>query len=472
MGEPGWQLSFAAVVALLVGAAPLRAVLARGLPEPVADAAAITIAATLGTAPLMAVHFQQISLAALPANLLAAPAIAPVMWLGVLAAGAAQIAAPLATPLSALTAPFLVYLQKTAHLTGTSPLSVVEVHASPLAIVVTWTALLAATVVGLRRLRSARAGGEPRPFAATKSAAEGRRAPRLTTALVSAAEDRATRIAAALTAATLALLVLAGGIPGRGARAAPARAGELVVSFLDIGQGDATLLQLDGTSVLVDTGPPEGPILKRLAEAGVKRLDGLVLTHAETDHEGAAPAVIRRYRPRLVVDGGAGWPSAVQRVLPSALSATHGRAARPVAGQAITIGSLRLEVLWPPPPRPGERLSGNPNDRAIVARLEVREFSMLLTADAESNVTAPLALEPVDVLKVAHHGSADPGLPALLARLRPRIAAIEVGRRNRYGHPTPSTLAALQQAVPTVLRTDRDGTVRLHVAGDRMWVQR
>ena len=85
MGEPGWQLSFAAVAALLVGAAPLQDALERRMPGPVADAAAITIAATLGTAPLMALHFEQVSLAALPANLLAAPAIAPVMWLGVLA---------------------------------------------------------------------------------------------------------------------------------------------------------------------------------------------------------------------------------------------------------------------------------------------------------------------------------------------------------------------------------------------------
>ena len=121
--------------------------------------------------------------------------------------------------------------------------------------------------------------------------------------------------------------------------------------------------------MLVDTGPPDGPILKRLAEAGVRRLDGLVLTHAETDHEGAAPAVIRRYRPRLIVDGGAGWPSAVQRVLPGAVAAIHGRAVRPAAGQTITIGPLRLEVLWPPPARPRERLSGNPNDHAIVAGL-------------------------------------------------------------------------------------------------------
>ena len=76
------------------------------------------------------------------------------------------------------------------------------------------------------------------------------------------------------------------------------------------------------------------------------------------------------------------------------------------------------------------------------------------------------------MLKVAHHGSADPGLPALLGRLHPRIAAIEVGRHNTYGHPAASTLAALRKAVPTIVRTDRDGTVRLHARGDRIWLER
>ena len=92
-GEPGWQLSFAAVIALLALGPPLRSALAHHMPGPVADVAAITIAATVGTAPLMAFHFQQVSLAALPANLLAAAAIAPVMWLGMLAATAAQLGA-------------------------------------------------------------------------------------------------------------------------------------------------------------------------------------------------------------------------------------------------------------------------------------------------------------------------------------------------------------------------------------------
>jgi competence protein ComEC len=466
-GEPGWQLSFAAVGALLLGAAPLRGVLARRIPGPAADAAAITIAATIGTAPLMALHFEQVSLAALPANLLAAPAIAPVMWLGVLAAAAAQIAEPLAAPFSALTAPLLVYLQTTAHVTAAAPLSVVEIHVSPAAIAAGWAALVGGAVVALRRWSRARTGEPPLADAGAPTGAAaapgGMRAWRT--------QGRGRRLAVAVVVPALALLVAAGGVPGRGARAAEPGPDELVVSFLDIGQGDATLIQLGGASVLVDTGPPDGPILKRLGEAGVKRLDALVLTHAEADHEGAAPAVIRRYAPRLLVDGGAGWSSAVQRLLPSAVASTRGRQVTPVAGQAIAIGGLRFELLWPPAPRPGTPLTGNPNDRAVVARLEAGGFSMLLSADAGSNVIGALALEPVDVLKVAHHGSADPGLPALLKRLRPRIAAIEVGRDNRYGHPTASTLAALKQAVPTVLRTDRDGTVRLHSSHGRLWVE-
>jgi competence protein ComEC len=467
-GEPGWQLSFAAVAALLLGAAPLRGVLARRIPGPAADAAAITLAATIGTAPLMAIHFEQVSLAALPANLLAAPAIAPVMWLGVLAAAAAQIAEPLAAPFSALTAPLLLYLQETAHLSGAAPLSVVEIHAPPAAVALAWAALAGATVLGVRLWRRARAalrladGG-------LRAATAGRGGARFVGVL---GRGSGRRVAAASVVVAVAVLVATDAIPGRGARAATLAPDELVVSFLDIGQGDATLIQLGGASVLVDTGPPEGPILKRLRDARVKRLDVLVITHAQADHEGAAPAVIGRYRPRVVIDGGAGWNSAVQRMLPTAVAAGRGRQVAPVAGQAIAIGGLRFEVLWPPALQPGARLTGDPNDRAVVARLEAGGFSMLLSADAESNVTAALPLEPVDVLKVAHHGSADPGLPALLRRLRPRVAAIEVGRGNRYGHPTASTLAALKQAVPTILRTDRDGTVRLHASGSRLWLER
>jgi competence protein ComEC len=103
----------------------------------------------------------------------------------------------------------------------------------------------------------------------------------------------------------------------------------------------------------------------------------------------------------------------------------------------------------------------DPNDIAIVLMASYGTLDMLLTADAESNVTGALRLPRVEVLKVAHHGSADEGLPKLLDGLRPQVAVMEVGAHNRFGHPDPGTLAALGQTVPRIYRTDRDGDVRI-----------
>ncbi|MDW5593484.1 ComEC/Rec2 family competence protein [Conexibacter stalactiti] len=115
-GDPGWQLSFAAVVAIALATPAVSARLrCRGLPAPMADAVAMSFAATLGTAPLLAFHFEQFSLVSLPANLLAAPAVAPIMWLGMLAAALGQLAAPLALPLNTVNACLLGYVGAVAH---------------------------------------------------------------------------------------------------------------------------------------------------------------------------------------------------------------------------------------------------------------------------------------------------------------------------------------------------------------------
>jgi competence protein ComEC len=443
-GEPGWQLSFAAVVALLALVPGLRGVLARRMSGPIADVAAMTVAATIGTAPLMALHFDQVSLAALPANLLAAAAIAPVMWLGMLGAAAAQVAPAFAVPFNALNAPLLAFVQWVAHTLAAAPGAVLPVRLGTPAALAGAYAALGAAILALRA-GWRRAEGASWRSAHLWSPADGSRSGR-----------RALAAAATLAVAALGLTAAA-----RFDSVEPPARGELVVSFLDVGQGDATLLQKDGVAILVDTGPPGGPILRRLSEAGVHRLDALVITHAQSDHEGAALQVLRRVPTRLVLNGGAGWPSPVQDEL---ARATTARRIPGHAGQVLTLGGIRLRMLWPPPPSRGFRPEGDPNLRALVAHVQVGDFDLLLPADAESDVTATLPLPEVEALKVAHHGSADEGLPALLERVRPRFAAIEVGRANSYGHPAPSTLAALKQ-VDHVYRTDRDGTVRLRVQG-------
>ena len=162
----------------------------------------------------------------------------------------------------------------------------------------------------------------------------------------------------------------------------------------------------------------------------------------------------------LLVDGRDGVRSADGDAVGAAAAARRVPLLAPRAGQVLRIGQLSLRVLWPPPATAASHAGADPNQRAIVLEADAAGTRTLLTADAESDVLARLPLRDVDVLKVSHHGSADPGLPALLARLHPRIAGIEVGAHNTYGHPAPPTLAALA-AVPVVVRTDRDGTVRL-----------
>ncbi len=438
-GEPGWQLSFAAVAGLMALVPRMREPLARRLPGPVADAAAMTVAATLATAPLLALHFEQVSLVSLPANLVAAPVVAPVMWLGMLGIAVAQVDPGLALPLNLLCAPLLGYLEWVADVAAAAPLAAVPVRAGGAAgLVAGYGALAVAGWAGVRAVRRLRARRPP----------------------------VAAVVLAACAGAAIALLLWPRTEP---LRLAP---GELAVTFLDVGQGDATLLQRGGTSVLVDTGPPGGPILRRLDDAGVGRLDLLVITHAQADHEGMALEVVAEHRPRLVLDGGAGWPTAVQRGLAAAVARAGGRRIAARAGQALRLGGLELDVLWPPAPRPGTApAAGDPNDRAVVAHVRAGRFDLLLPADAESNVTAALPLPRVEALKVAHHGSDDAGLPAMLERIAPRIAAIEVGEGNTYGHPTPGTLRALG-VVPEVVRTDRDGSVRLRVLGGRMTLER
>jgi competence protein ComEC len=135
------------------------------------------------------------------------------------------------------------------------------------------------------------------------------------------------------------------------------------------------------------------------------------------------------------------------------------------AGQVLRVGRLRIELLGPPPRASGQPPPEDPNPIGVAAIVSEGDFDLWLSADAESDAILQYPLRPVEAMKVSHHGSRDPGLPEVLDRLRPQVAAIEVGEGNSYGHPTPETLALLRAEVPNVLRTDQDGTVVLSGAG-------
>jgi competence protein ComEC len=518
--DVGWQLSFAAVLGILLLAGPIRERLLRrlapggspgaslggvaeadgqGTPgtgqardrrralapgqnagpwrRALAEGIAVTVAATLATAPLIAFVFEEISVTSLAANVLALPAVAPAMWLGMLSAALAQIPGIPLAPLNGLDALLLAYVAQVAAWCGRPSWAVLHVHIDLVTMLGTYAALAASIALGThlsraRRLAGARASG---PSArVTQPAAGPTDAPRAAVVLTSGGRTKGRprsggwskgrpRFGRRGGLATVAgLLVLGAAIlffwsGGSGAPAGPPPG--LRIEVLDVGQGDAILLRpRRAPAVLVDGGPPGDELVAKLRAEGVSRLGAAIVTHDQSDHAaGIAEALGRLPVSRLVY-------GRLDRRFLAAARGDGARLARVAAGTTLRSGSLALEVLWPPltvladdPP------DTDPNALALVIRARWHRFTMLLTADAEAEST-PLDPGPVDVLKVAHHGSDDTGLGPLLDRIRPRLAVISVGADNPYGHPTPGTLATLAaHGVPT-LRTDRDGTIEIDVS--------
>jgi competence protein ComEC len=448
-GDPGWQLSFVAVVGILQLGPPLRKALA-ALPRPLAEGIAITIAATIATAPLLAHHFGSVSVAGLVANLLALPAVPVIMWLGMAGAALAQVppvVPALAGPVSALTESLaalngvlLGYLAWLARLLAEAPGATVALPLrSPLSVACAYGTIAGAALAVRRGVHVA----EP---SITPALAAWRRLP---------ARARVAAIGAAVATAAIALVSWT---------ATPSAPRDLTVSFLDVGQGDATLIQApDGAAVLFDGGTPEANVSKQLKRAGVTRLSLVVATHQSRDHHAGLQAVVERFRvDTLLANGDGTRDGSFWRLVETARSRGV-RVIEPRPGETLSAGALRIRVYGPPPRPPGPP-PDDPNKRAIPAVVSLGDFDLFVAGDAESDALAEYGRFPdVDAMKVSHHGSADPGLPQLLEQLTPQVAAIEVGKGNSYGHPTRSTLAALHAAVPHVYRTDEDGTIRLTV---------
>jgi competence protein ComEC len=266
-------------------------------------------------------------------------------------------------------------------------------------------------------------------------------------------------------AVLVALSALALWLGGGAADAPPAERPDLEVSVLDVGQGDAILFEpARADPVLVDGGPPGAGLADQLDAEGVVRLGAVVLSHDALDHAGGLTEAL----PGLPVDALA-FATAGPETL-AAARAAGARLVRVAAGGTIRSGALRLDVLWPPRElvaRPPGGAQGAPdaeeqNARSVVALARWPGFSMLLSADAEAE-SVPIDPGPVDVLKVAHHGSEDAGLGRLLGTAVPRLGVIAVGEGNPYGHPTPATLDELERHGVPVLRTDLHGQIEIAV---------
>ncbi|SDZ26368.1 competence protein ComEC [Micromonospora pattaloongensis] len=426
-GDAGFALSVCATAGLLLIAPRWRDALRhRGVPAGAAEALAIPAAAQLACAPVVAALSGTVSLVAVPANLLAVPAIAPATVLGVAAA---------------VLSPFWpVGAEIAAWLGG-------------------WPAWWLVTVA--RHGAQLPAGTLPWP----DGVAGGLLLAFLSGVLLLAARRRLLRRAIAV----LTVAVVVGALPVRIVAPGWPPPG-WVLAVCAVGQGDAVVLPVSaGTAVVVDAGPDPAPVDRCLRRLGVRAVPLLVVSHFHADHVGGLAGVVRGREVGAVLT--TAWPEpamgrdAVHRM--AAARAVPVLAA--TAGWSYRRGAVELTVVGPPGELTGTR--SDPNNNSLVVSARVGGVTVLLAGDAESEEQRALlerhgaAGLRADVLKVAHHGSAYQETEFLDA-ISPAVALVSVGSGNRYGHPNVGVLARLTRGGARVLRTDVDGDLAA-VRGDR-----
>ncbi|WP_030604983.1 ComEC/Rec2 family competence protein [Streptomyces achromogenes] len=481
----GFLLSVLATGALLVLAPGWsEALRRRRVPPRLAEALAAAAAAQAVCAPVVAVLSARVSLVAVPCNLLAEVAVAPATVLGFTALATAPLLMPVAKALAWCASWPAGWIAGVARAGAALPGAGVDWPGSwPGAL-----ALAAVTVVvvliGRRLLRHPVWCG-------------------LLGMLLVLAVTRPAPLTRVIT-----------GWPPPGWRFA----------MCDVGQGDATVLAAgEGTGVVVDAGPDPALVDDCLRRLGITRVPLVILTHFHADHVAGLPGVLRGRSVAAIETTGLAEPADQARFVRREAAERHIPVVTAAAGEERRVGPLTWRVLWPPP-QPAKAPSGTrppgfapgpasvpgpaslpgsasapglasvpgsvsaaasapvpgpvfqpegPNDASVTLLVRTGGLRLLLLGDLEPPAQQALLRSPaaaglagVDVLKVAHHGSAyqDPLLMRLAA---PRVALVSAGADNPYGHPAPSTVAALRSGGATVLRTDRDGALALTGSGGR-----
>ncbi|MBB5933015.1 ComEC/Rec2 family competence protein [Streptomyces zagrosensis] len=465
----GFLLSVLATGALLTIAPRWSAALrARGVPGRLAEVLAAAASAQAVCAPVVVVLAARVSLVAIPCNLLAELAVAPATVLGFAALVVAPAAPPVAVCLAWCAGWPVEWLASVARTGAGLPGAGVDWPGG-------WAGgllLAGLTVVGVLLARRA-----PRhPWLCV-----------VCVLLLLLAIVRPAPLVRVIT-----------GWPPPGWR----------LVACDVGQGDALVLAAgDGTAVVVDAGPDPGAVDRCLRDLEVVRIPLLVLTHFHADHVAGLPGVLRGRAVGVIETTSRAEPPGQAEFVRRVASKAGVDQVEASPGERRRTGELSWEVLWPPrsssvhglptgaPPatdgREGPQGATGPgadpvpadgglgvtgagavtgaNDASVTLLVRTAGLSMLFLGDLEPPAQSALlaaypGLGPVDVLKVAHHGSAHQE-HRLLRQLRPRLALISCGRDNPYGHPAPRTLAALREYGARVLRTDTDGAVAITGSG-------
>jgi competence protein ComEC len=464
--DAGFQLSSLATAGLIAWGTPLTAWIesvGRGrLPHWLAESLGVSMAAQAATLPIILVSFGRLAILSPLVNLLIVPLVAPAMAAGIVALGGglavvagapAILGAVLGAPGWVILRILVLIVQTTAALpfasvTLTSPFDVVTAGLATVGLIaVTWW----------RRSRNdtRRAGADGHPTARASPT------PAVATGKGVDAGRRARR-------AAVAALIVAVSVAGSVVAARPTTSPR--VSVLDVGQGDAILVEGSrGGRLLVDGGPDPDRLLvalDRRIPPWDRRIDAVVLSHPHEDHVAGLALLLERYHVDRVFEPGMrgpgpGYGAWLRELAGPKAPVRLGLA----AGDRLAVDEIQLRVLWPirgqvpaVPPDGGTGI----NNVSVVLLGDVGSRRFLLMGDVEQDIDPSLltgGLPHVDFLKVAHHGSRTATTQAFVDAVRPSVAVASAGSGNPYGHPAKATLDRLTTAGARVLRTDRDGSV-------------
>jgi competence protein ComEC len=431
--DVGFQLTFAATLGIILYFPRLRTALPR-LPFRVADMFGLTLAAQAAVLPFIALSFHRIIFSGLFLNLIGIPLVGLIMAVGYLFLPVSLVAPLLARPAAAGLTFLVKAFLASSHLLDGVPFLSYRIPTPPTPVILAYFVFLAALLLPPRfhRLKVAAAAGFL--FA-------------------------------------LALLII---------YPFPSSVRDLTVTFLDVGQGDAILVEFPGrTKMLVDGGGipfgtfdvGENVVAPFLWNKGIKRLDVLVLTHGHPDHLYGLEAVARDFPV------GEYWeessPPADEHYDRMRRALTGARPRRLARGETLIRNGVTVEVLSPPAGFPP--IAPAANDRSLVLRLSYGQTRVLLPADigaaAEEEILAAGLPLQSQVLKAPHHGSDSSTSAAFLERVRPEIVVISVGRANPSNLPRPDVLERCRAAGAKVYRTDLQGAVEIRSDGRQISVR-
>lgn len=273
----------------------------------------------------------------------------------------------------------------------------------------------------------------------------------------------------------LGFLIIIGAVIGLSFYSRPKASSDLKVYFLNVGQGDAEYIKNpNGTDILIDGGP-DNSVLNELGKAmdfGDHEINLVILSHPHADHLTGLLEVLRRYKVDEIYETGVDYTSRTYDTWKVEIEKQNIPDKKVVAGDEANFGDIKISVLYPLSSFENKTID-NLNNASIVNRLDFKNFSVLFSGDAEKEVQQKLLDKNIfaDVLKVAHHGSENGLLEEFLKIVRPAIAVIEVGAKNTYGHPAPSTINLLKQYAVRIYRTDQNGTIEIDSDGEGYWVR-